>query len=106
MKKSLNKSTLIREIIARNPDLTAPEILAQLSKNGTPVSAPLVYQVLRKMGAPNESKRGRKPGSTVTKVVSANAYVGTNDLFAAMQNFVQAAGSLDKAIEILSVFKK
>jgi hypothetical protein len=105
MKKSINKSELIRSAIAKNPAAKATEILAILKKDGVSVSLPLIYNAMRKKGTPKAKagkKRGRKPGSTKAAAISST----TNDLFATMQTFVNAAGSLDKAIEILSVFKK
>ena len=103
MKKTVNKSELIRGMIAKNPTAKATEIFALLKKDGVAVSLPLVYQAMRKNGSPKTTsavKRGR-PKAAATAIPS-----NTNDLFAAMQTFVSAAGSLDKAIEILSVFKK
>lgn len=107
MKKRVNKSALIRELRTKNPELSVADIVAHMSKIGNPVSTPLVYQILRTDGSAKKStgkKRGRKPGSTATATV-APAKAGTDGLFAAMQNFVNAAGGLDKAIAILSVFK-
>ena len=103
MKKKVNKSELIRETIAKNPTAKAPEVLALLKKDGVAVSLPLIYQAMKKNGRPKTKavKRGRKPGAA-----KAAASSSTNDLFATMQAFVSAAGGLDKAIEILSVFKK
>ena len=104
MKKKVNKSELIRSMVAKNPSAKATEVLALLKKNGVAVSLPLVYQAMRKNGTPKTTtvKRGRKPGAATAAASSTS----TNDLFTTMQAFVNAAGSLDKAIEILSVFKK
>jgi arginine repressor len=103
MKKNVNKSELIRAVVASNPNMKASAIVAQLKKDGVTVSAPLVYQTLKNYGAPKApgKKRGRKPGVKNASTVAAN----TNDLFASLQSFVTAAGGLDKAISILSVFK-
>lgn len=113
MNKKTNKSELIRAILAKNPAAKAPEIFALLKKDGVDVSLPLIYQTLRRNGSPKTTKavkRGRKPGTSTAKVVASSSSVAspapTNDLFASMQSFVSAAGSLDKAIDILSVFKK
>jgi hypothetical protein len=79
--------------------------VALLKKDGTTVSLPLVYQAMRKSGstkAKTAIKRGRKAAAMAPP---ADKSSNTNELFAAMQTFVNAAGSLDKAIEILSVFK-
>ena len=105
MKKKVNKSELIRGMIATNPTANAPEVLALLKKDGIAVSLPLIYQAMKKNGTPktiSTVKRGRKPGAAKAAASSSS----TNDLFTTMQAFVNAAGSLDKAIEILSVFKK
>jgi len=108
MKKKVNKSAVIRDFLIKNPSLSATEIVAQLSKNGTTVSVPLVYQVLRKVSDPgtkkSAGKRGPKPGLKKTSA-TAGQTSNTGDLFAAMQSFVTAAGGLDKAISILNVFK-
>ncbi|MEI7460459.1 MAG: hypothetical protein WCK15_13695 [Pirellula sp.] len=104
MKKGINKSAAIRELHTKNPELSAPEIVAQLEKNGIAVSAPLVYQIFRKSPKGTGKKRGPKPGATKVKTAAASP-LATTDLFASMKNFVEAAGGLDKAIEILSVFK-
>jgi len=105
MKKSTNKSSAIRDLHTKNPELSAPEIVAQLEKNGISVSAPLVYQVFRNSQKGPGKKRGRKPGATKAST-SVTGPFSASDLFASMKNFVDAAGSLDKAIEILNVFKK
>ena len=106
MKKKVNKSELIRGMVAKNPTAKAPEVLALLKKDGIAVSLPLIYQAMRKGGSTTTTavKRGRKPGTSTAKAAASSS--STNDLFASMQAFVNAAGSLDKAIEILSVFKK
>ena len=105
MKKDTNKSAAIRDLLAKNPDLRAPEIVAQLEKSGIAVSAALVYQVFRKNPKETGKKRGPKPGATKAKTAVANPS-STDDLFASMKAFVDAAGGLDEAMKILSVFKK
>ena len=42
MRKNVNKSALIKELFAKNPNWKASEIAAQMKKDGTPVSLPLV----------------------------------------------------------------
>ena len=105
MKKKMNKSELIRGVVSENPGLKASEVVALLKKKGVVVSAPLVYQTLKKSGSPVAKsagkKRGRKPNSTVATAASSSM----NDVFSTMQSFVTAAGGLDKAIAILNVFK-
>ena len=105
MKKGMNKSAAIRELHTKNPELSAPEIVAQLEKNGIAVSAPLVYQIFRKSRKGTGKKRGPKPGAIKVKTAAAIPF-SNNDLYASMKDFIEAAGGLDKAIEILSVFKK
>lgn len=106
MKKKVNKSELVRSTIAKNPTAKAPEVLALLKNDGVAVSLPLIYQAMKKGSSTTTKavKRGRPKG--VASTAKAAASTSTNDLFASMQSFVDAAGSLDKAIEILSVFKK
>lgn len=129
MKKGVNQSELIRNFIADHPELKGgAEIHAQMAKEGKKVSKQLVYTTLgkiksgaaspktsgKKPGRPKGSKNtskdaGKKPGpkSGSTRVKVASTALNSNeDLFASMQNFVNAAGSLEKAIEILSVFKR
>ena len=125
MKKGVNQSELIRNFIADHPELKGgAEILSQMAKEGKKVSKQLVYTTLSKMkssaaspktsgkkpgrpkGSTNASKgAGKKPGSTRAKAATMSPS-SNEDLFAAMQNFVNAAGSLEKAIDILSVFKR
>ena len=103
MKKNVNKSELVRGTMAKNPTAKAAEIIALLKKDGVAVTPPLVYQQLRKNDSPKTKtavKRGRNPSATSAAIPS-----DTNEIFAAMQAFVNAAGGLDKAIAILSVFK-
>jgi arginine repressor len=104
MKKKVNKSAVIRELISKSPGISASEILAQLKKDGITVSPPLVYQTLNRSASPKVTgkKRGRKPSSAP---VSAKA-TSNNDLLTALQAFVNAAGSVDQAIAIMNVFKK
>jgi len=109
MKKNVNKSALIKELFAKNPGWKASEIAAQMKKDGTPVSLPLVYQAIRKSGSSKIKSVGKKRGPKPRVAVEATSTVtgtSTNDLFAAMQSFVNAAGGLDKAISILSMFQK
>ncbi len=107
MKKNVNKSALIKELFAKNPSWKASEIAAQMKKDGTPVSLPLVYQAIRKSGSSKiksvGKKRGPKPRVAVESTATATS---TNDLFAAMQSFVNAAGGLEKAVSILNMFQK
>ena len=107
MKKKVNKSELIRSMVAKNPAAKAPEVLALLKKDGVAVSLPLVYQAMKKGSSPTTKavKRGR-PKAVASTAKAATSSSSTNDLFASMQLFVDAAGGLNKAIEILSVFKK
>ncbi len=65
MKKAINKSDKIRALREKNPAIKVSEIVALMEKEGTPVSAPLVYQALRATGT--SLKRGRKPGVSTTK---------------------------------------
>ena len=106
MKKKVNQSELIRNMMEKSPGAKATEIIALLKQDGVTVSFPLVYQAMRKSSstkAKTAIKRGRKDAAVAPPVdTSSNA----NELFSAMQSFVNAAGSLDKAIKILSVFKK
>ena len=105
MKKKVNQSELIRNMIETSPGAKATEIVALLKKEGTTVSLPLVYQAMRKSRLTTGKtviKRGRK---AATVAAHADKSSNAHELFAAMQSFVNAAGSLDKAIEILSVFK-
>ena len=106
MKKKVSKSELIRGMIAKNPSAKAPEVLALLKKDGVTVSLPLIYQAMRKDGSTTTAvaKRGRR--KAVVSTAKAASSSSGNDVFASMKSFVEAAGSLDKAIEILSVFKK
>ena len=102
MKNKVNKSELIRSMIAKSPGAKAIEIVALLKKDGAAVSLPLVYQAMRKNGSSKTKTAIKKGRKAATRDLPSN----TNELFAAMQTFVNAAGGLDKAIEILSVFKK
>ena len=93
-------------MMEKNPGVKTTEIVALLKKDGITVSVPLVYQAMRKSRsskAKSSIKRGRKAAVVAPP---ADIFSNANELFTAMQTFVNAAGSLDKAIEILSVFKK
>ena len=102
MKKTVNKSELIRGMIAKNPTAKATEIFALLKKDGVAVSLPLVYQAMRKNDSPKKTTAVKPGRKAATPAFPSN----TNEIFESMQTFVNAAGGLDKAIEILSVFKK
>ncbi len=104
MKKSVNKSALIKELFAKNPSWRASEIAAQMKRDGTPVSLPLVYQAIRS-GATKKKVSGKKRGPK-PKVAASAPVANTSDLFASMQNFVNAAGGLERAIAILNVFNR
>ena len=102
MKKKFNKSELIRGMIAKNPTAKAGEIVALLKSDGVAVSIPLVYQAMRKSVSTKVTTAVKRGRQDATPTLTSK----TNEIFASMQTFVNAAGSLDKAIEILSVFKK
>ena len=105
MKKEVNKSQAIRDLQKKNPQLSISDIVAQLGKSGIVVTPSHVYQALKRVpGSKQKSKgkkRGPKPGPRAAKVSSGVP----QDLLASMQQFVSSAGSVDRAIEILSVFK-
>lgn len=111
VKRSVNKSAKIHALIEGNRNITVNEIVEQFKKEKMTVSRPLIYKALGRARAggdaskTNRNKPGPKPGSTRAKAATT-ATSSNDDLFAAMQNFVNAAGSLEKAIEILSVFKR
>jgi len=102
-KRSVNKSAVVREIHASDPKLKAGDILKVLQDRGIPASLQTVYQALNAVGKKSK-KRGRpaKAAAAAPKAVKAPARV---DLLAATQEFVKAAGGVDKAISILSMFK-
>jgi len=102
MKKKFNKSELIRGMIAKNPTAKAGEIVALLKSDGVAVSIPLVYQAMRKTVSSKKTTAVKPGRKAAAPAFPSNA----NEIFASMQTFVNAAGGLDKAIEILSVFKK
>ncbi len=104
MKKKVNKSELIRDMVAKDPTAKAPQVRALLKKDGVAVSLPLIYQAISKSGLPKTKATVKRVRKTTAAVVAKPS--STNDLFASMKSFVEAAGGLDKAIEILSVFKK
>ena len=60
-KKSTNKSKLIRDFVAKNPDLKPAGVAAALSKKGTKISAQYVSVILsndrRKNGSSKSSRR-------------------------------------------------
>lgn len=107
VKRSVNKSAKIHALIEGNRNITVNEIVEQFKKEKMTVSRPLIYKALGRARAggdaskTNRNKPGPRPGSTRAKAATTD-----QDLFASMQNFVNAAGSLEKAIEILSVFKR
>ena len=103
---SVNKSALIRDMKAKNPGMKVAEIVAGMKEAGHSVSQALVYQAFRAGG----KKRGRKKGSKVAASKAAAPKAAATkaafkaDLFSALQAFVNAAGSPDKAMSILKVF--
>jgi hypothetical protein len=114
-----NKSQLIRDCLAQHPGASASEVAAKLAAAGTPVSLPLIYQVLRRSGEkPEKKKAAPKAERAVTKVAKPLAVtpetseslkpsaMGGNHLYEAMLQFVEAAGGLNKAINLLTMFKK
>ena len=101
MTKQDNKSELIRAAIAQNPTAKVGEIAALLLDDGVEVSRPLIYQVRKNDGSPKTTTADK----TSRKAAAANPS-STKDLIAAMKSFVDAAGGLDEAIALLSVFKK
>jgi len=106
MRKSVNKSALIREVHAKNPSLSASEIVALLKKEGTPVSAPLVYQTIAKSKSAKKADKKRGPKPKVANVAVTFSDLSSDELFTSLQQFVTAAGGLDKAIAILNIFKQ
>lgn len=118
-----NKSELIRKCLAEHPGASASEVAAKLAAAGTPVSLPLIYQVLRRSGEqPEKKKRGPKAERATTRAAKPLAVksepaesakssptpspMGGNHLYETMLQFVEAAGGLNKAIQLLTMFKE
>lgn len=111
-----SKSQLIRECVAQNPGAGASEIAGKLAAAGTPVSLPLIYQVLRRSGdKPDKRKSAAKSERAIAKAAQPSAVrpkteqpaaTGADSLYEAMLQFVEAAGGLNRAINILTMLKK
>jgi len=116
-----SKSQLIRNCVGQNPGAGASEIAAKLAAAGTPVSLPLIYQVLRRSGEkPEKKKRGPKAERSSEKLaqplvprtetekpeVVKLAATSADNLYDAMLQFVEAAGGLSRAINILTMLKQ
>lgn len=116
-----NKSQWIRDCVGQNPGAGASEIAAKLAAAGTPVSLPLIYQVLRRSGEkPEKKRRGPKVersseklaqppavrAETEKPVVVKPAASSADNLYDAMLQFVEAAGGLSRAINILTILKQ
>lgn len=115
-----NKSELIRKCLAEHPGASASQVAAKLAAAGTPVSLPLIYQVLRRSGEkPERKKRAPKAERAAAKAAKPVAGMsesaksspmpspmGGNQLYEAMLQFVEAAGGLNKAIQLLTMFKE
>jgi len=102
-KRAVNKSAVVREIHSADPKLKAADILKVLQDRGIPATLQTVYQAL-KSTSKKSKKRGRPAKAAVAAPKAAKAPARV-DLLAATQEFVKAAGGIDQAIAILSVFK-
>lgn len=114
-KNSPNKSQIIRDAAAKNPNAKAAEIAKLLASQGVTVSIPLVYQALRgvsangtvvvkKRGRPAGSKKSAKAPTTSAKASTASAS-GSSILESAL-DFVKQSGSIEKAIQALTLLKQ
>ena len=117
--KGVSRSQLIRDFVASNPGLSVAAIAEQLAAAGTPVSAGLIYQVLRNDTKKKAVTRKAKPVSIKAKPVTHRAKPVTikaakpanaagngavfqsPEVFTKMFDFVESAGGLKQAAAIL-----
>src|SRR5947209_4634324 len=83
--KRLNKSAMIREVLAQNPKAGSKEIVAQLAQRGVKVAPTLVYyikskrnQVARKAKRQRAADKSgwRGPGNPLDLIVKVKALAG------------------------------
>jgi hypothetical protein len=69
-----SKSSVVRDLLAKNPKMPAKEVMAAMSAKGLPVSANLVYLIKAKKGAAKRKRRrvgaARVMGNGVADVAS------------------------------------
>lgn len=110
--KGVSRSQLIRDFVASNPGLSVAAIAEQLAAAGTPVSAGLIYQVLRQATTKKAVSRKAKPVTHRAKAVTIKAAKPTNvelsgaafrspEVFTKMFDFVESVGGLKQASALL-----
>jgi hypothetical protein len=102
-----NKSQIIRDFAAANPNMRPSEIVKTLNEQGHKVYPAIVAQALRGTTTKKKrksAKRGRKPAaSKATKTTAAE--FDLNQIKAAAA-FVKSQGSVGAAIESIKSFQK
>lgn len=69
------KSAAVREYQSKNPDASAPEVVAALKEQGITISQAMVYNI-RSTAKKSPAKPGRKPASAVTSSNGAADFGG------------------------------
>lgn len=103
-----NKSQIIRDFAAANPEMKMSEIIKALNEQGHKVYPAIVSQALRNTtGAKKrKSKRGRKPVTKNAVKATTNATEFDLSSIKAAAAFVKASGSVDAAISSIKSFQK
>jgi len=103
-----NKSQIIRDFAAANPEMKMSEIIKALNEQGHKVYPAIVSQALRNttVAKKRKSKRGRKPGTKSAVKAANNATEFDLSSIKAAAAFVKASGSVDAAISSIKSTQK
>jgi hypothetical protein len=99
-KKQSNKSQIIRDFAAANPDMRQSQIIKALNEQGQKVYPAIVAQALRGSTKNQTAKRGRKPAMS-----KADTEFDLNQIKSAAA-FVKSQGSVAAAIDSIKSFQK
>ena len=107
-KENGNKSQIIRDFAAANPEMKMSEIVKALNEQGHNVYPAIVSQALRGTAGAKKrkSKRGRKPGTkNAVKATKTSAEFDLSNIKAAAA-FVKSAGGVEQALASIKSFQK
>lgn len=97
---SINKAASIRELVKTNRSMSVADIIATLGAEGVKVTPPQVYQ------AKNSMKKKRKSTAITPSSNGSISHSSEIALMLAAKQFLTAAGSSERAIEVLRNVQK
>src|SRR6202043_2983568 len=91
----INKSAEIRELIRKNPEIKAGEVISTLGQKGIELKPNLYYFIMGKMkGRKGRRKKARQMVASVGATMSANGPTKTSDVISTIIKVKTLAGEV------------